>query len=128
MLISPHTYRTLIKPRQKLLFEFIKKKAPDIKIMFHSCGSIKPLIPDLIEAGIDILNPVQISASNMEPASLKKEFGNYITFWGGGIDTQFTLPKGTPDQIEYEIRTNLEIFAPGGGYVFGPAGYRRQSL
>jgi uroporphyrinogen decarboxylase len=120
LLISPQTYRNMIKPRQKLLFEFIKKKAPNIKIMFHSCGSIKPLIPDLIEAGIDILNPVQISASDMDPASLKKEFGSDITFWGGGIDTQHTLPKGTPDQIEYEIRTNLEIFAPGGGFVFAP--------
>lgn len=120
LLISPQTYRNLIKPRQKLLFEFIKKKSPHIKIMFHSCGSIKPLIPDLIEAGIDILNPVQISASDMDPAGLKREFGSDITFWGGGIDTQHTLPKGTPDQIEYEIRTNLEIFAPGGGFVFAP--------
>jgi uroporphyrinogen decarboxylase len=120
LLISPETYKTMIKPRQKLLFEFIKKKSPHIKIMFHSDGSIKPLIPHLIETGIDILNPVQISAFDMNPADLKKEFGNDITFWGGGIDTQYTLPKGTPDQIEYEIRKNLEILAPGGGFVFAP--------
>lgn len=120
LLISPEKYKTMIKPRQKLLFEFIKKKSPHIKIMYHSCGSIKPLIPHLIETGIDILNPVQISAFDMNPADLKKEFGNDITFWGGGIDTQYTLPKGTPEQIEFEIRKNLEIMAPGGGFVFAP--------
>ena len=88
--------------------------------MYHSCGSIKPLIPHLIEIGIDILNPVQISAYDMDPGELKQEFGKYITFWGGGIDTQNTLPRGTPEEVEYEIRKNLEIFAPGGGFVFAP--------
>ena len=118
MFISPETYKKIIKPRQKLLFDFIKSKSPHIKILFHSDGSIRSLIPHLIEAGIDILNPVQFTASNMNLAELKKEFGSDITFWGGGIDTQNTLPRGTPEEVEYEIRKNLEILAPGGGYVF----------
>lgn len=120
LIISPETYKKMVKPRQKLLFEFIKKKSPHVKIMFHSDGSIKQLIPDLIEVGIDILNPVQISASGMNPTDLKKEFGNDITFWGGGVDTQYTLPKGTPGEVEYEVRKNLEILAPGGGFIFAP--------
>ena len=118
MFISPETYKKIIKPRQKLLFDFIKSKSPHIKILFHSDGSIRSLIPHLIETGIDILNPVQFTASNMDLAELKKEFGSDITFWGGGIDTQNTLPRGTPEEVEYEIRKNLEILAPGGGYVF----------
>lgn len=118
LLISPDLYKNMIKPRHKKLFEFIKKKSPDIKILFHSCGSIKPLIPHFIDIGVDILNPVQISANDMEPEKLKNEFGKDITFWGGGIDTQNVLPKCKPEQVEYEIRRNLEVLAPGGGYVF----------
>jgi uroporphyrinogen decarboxylase len=118
LIMSPELYRKMVKPRQKRLFEFIKKKAPHVKLMFHSCGSIKPIIPDLIEAGVDILNPVQISAANMNPAELKRDFGKDLTFWGGGVDTQNVLSRCTPDQVEYEVRKNIELFAPGGGYVF----------
>jgi uroporphyrinogen-III decarboxylase len=86
--------------------------------MYHSCGSVYHLMPSFIEAGIDILNPVQCSAAEMEPERLKREFGDQIVFWGGGVDTQKTLPFGTPDEVRQEIAERMRIFAPGGGYVF----------
>ena len=86
----------------------------------HSCGSVSDAIPDIIEAGFDCLNPVQISAAKMSPEYLKKNFGNDITFWGGGINTQETLCKGTPQQVRDETKRNIDIFAPGGGFVFSP--------
>jgi uroporphyrinogen decarboxylase len=118
LLISPDMYRTLIKPRHKRLFAAIKKMAPHVKIFFHSCGSIRGLIPDLIEAGIDILNPIQVSASNMDTKELKRDFGDSLTFWGGGIDTQFVLPSGTPEQVSDEVKKRVDDLAPGGGYIF----------
>ncbi len=88
------------------------------KTFIHSCGAVFELIQDFIDAGFDILNPVQISAAGMEPARLMQEFGKDIEFWGGGIDTQKTLPFGTPDEVYREARENIEIFGDGGGFVF----------
>ncbi len=117
LLFSPITYRRLVKPRHKRLFEFIKAQAP-VKLFFHSCGAIRPLIPDLIEVGVDILNPVQIAAAGMDPAALKRDFGRDLVFWGGGVDTQRVLGTGTPAQVRDDVRRNIEALAPGGGFVF----------
>ena len=120
LLVSPELYRKYIKPRQKELYSFIKKLAP-VKVFFHSCGAIKELIPDLIEAGVDILNPVQVSAAGMDDTkALKKEFGKDIVFWGGGIDTQRILPRGTVGEVWDEVRRRVEDLMPGGGFVFNP--------
>ena len=88
------------------------------KTFIHSCGSVWALVPDFIDAGFDILNPVQCSAANMEPEALKREFGDRLTFWGGGVDTQYTLPFGTPEGVRREVKERIAIFAPGGGFVF----------
>lgn len=118
--ISPEMYRKFIKPRHKRMFDFIHSKT-DAKIFYHSCGSVYDLIPDFIEEGVDILNPVQTSAAKMDIARLKREFGQDICFWGGGIDVQQQLPFLTPDQIEDEVKRTLDIVSPGGGYVFFPS-------
>lgn len=115
--ISPVQYRDLIKPYQKILFN-AAKKAFGGHLLFHSCGAVREFIPDLIECGVDALNPVQISAAGMDPAGLKKDFGKDITFWGGGIDTQNILNKTTPSEIRDSVKRNIEAFAPGGGFVF----------
>jgi len=115
--ISPRMYREVFKPRQKILFDFIKKNS-GLKIFLHSCGAIADIIPDLIEVGVDIINPVQTSAWGMEPARLKRDFGKDITFWGGGCDTQRILPLGTPAEIADHVKERIEIFGPGGGFVF----------
>lgn len=88
------------------------------KIFIHSCGAIYNLIPDLIEAGFDVLNPVQVSATGMDAKRLKSEFGKGLVFWGGGVDTQKTLPFGTPEEVYREVRERIDIFNEGGGYVF----------
>lgn len=116
-LFSPATYRTLVKPLQAELFSFIRARTT-AKVFFHSCGAIRELIPDLIEIGVDILNPVQVSASGMDSASLKSEFGRDITFWGGGVDTQGVLGGGTPDEVRAEVRSRIEDLRKGGGFVF----------
>ena len=118
LLLSPDTYRRLIKPRHARLFAAIKKAAPQVKIFFHSCGAIRPLIPDLIEAGVDILNPVQISAKGMNPFELKRDFGKDLVFWGGGVDTQGIFTTGSPQEIRDHVKRNIEALAPGGGFVF----------
>jgi uroporphyrinogen decarboxylase len=118
LMISPATYRQLVKPRQQKLYSFIKKKAPHVKIMLHSCGAVRDIIPDFIEVGVDILNPVQVSADGMDPAELKRDFGRDLTFWGGGVDTQSVLPHGTPQQVKDEVKKKIEQLAPGGGFVF----------
>jgi len=118
--ISPEMYQELIKPRLVKLVQFIKNKKPGIKMMMHSCGSIFPIIPDLIEAGVDILNPVQYSAQGMDPVEIKKQFGKDIVIWGGGIDTQKILPLGSVQEVKDETRRMLDIFMPGGGFVFAP--------
>jgi uroporphyrinogen decarboxylase len=117
LLFSPETYRKIIKPRHEKLFSFIKQQAP-IRLFFHSCGAIRPLIGDLIDTGIDILNPVQISAAGMDPKELEQEFGRDLVFWGGGVDTQGVLGTGTPQEVKEDVRRNIEALAPDGGFVF----------
>lgn len=115
---SPQMYRRFFKPRHKAITARIKKLNPNLIVFLHSCGGIYELMPDLIEAGFEVINPVQISARHMEPQRLKKEFGKDVTFWGGGCDTQTVLSRGTPQQIRDHVRRNVEIFAAGGGFVF----------
>jgi uroporphyrinogen decarboxylase len=116
-LLSPRTYQSLIQPRHQRLFTFIKQQAP-VKLFYHTCGAVKKLIPDLIDAGIDILNPVQISAAGMDLGELKREFGRDLVFWGGGVDTQRVLGTAGPEEIRAHVRKNIETLAPGGGFVF----------
>ena len=116
-LFSPVFYRKIVKPRQKKLVQHIKNLT-NAKIWYHTCGSCQQLIPDLIDNGVNILNPVQISAAEMDPRELKKQFGDQMVFWGGGIDAQHILPFATPEEIKQEVRKNLELFKPGGGYIF----------
>lgn len=118
-LCSPDLYRKLIKPRHTKLFSFIKKQARvPVKIFYHSCGAVRPLIPDLIESGIDILNPVQVSAAGMNTKELKKEFGRDLTFYGGGVDTQRILPHGKPQEVRDAVKRRIDDLAPGGGFIF----------
>ncbi len=116
-MLSPTTYRDIIKPYQKQLFGHVKKSF-EAPILFHSCGAVREFIPDLIEVGVDALNPVQISASEMDPEALKRDFGKDITFWGGGIDTQTVLNKKTPTKVMDAVRKSVDTLAPGGGFVF----------
>jgi uroporphyrinogen decarboxylase len=115
-LIKPELYRKMIKPKQRRLVEAIKKKT-DAKLFFHCCGAARGLIPDLIDLGFDILNPVQVSARGMDTRELKAEFGKDITFWGG-IDTQHVLPFGSPQDVVDEVKRRIDDLAPGGGFVF----------
>jgi len=116
-LFAPRIYRQIIKPRQKRLVQYIRSRTK-AKIWYHSCGAVLEYLPDLLDNGIDILNPVQISAKGMDPARLKAEFGDRLVFWGGGIDTQHVLPRATPQEVREHVRRNIEAFKPGGGYVF----------
>ncbi len=118
LLFSPEMIRGMLIPRFKKLFSFIKGKLPKVKIFFHCDGAIRSIIPDLIEAGMDILNPIQVSAKGMDPKKLKKDFGKDLVLWGGGIDTQKVLPRLKPEQVKDEVKRMLDILAPGGGYVF----------
>ncbi len=115
--IPNETYREFFLPRHKQLCDFVKANT-SAHTMLHCCGGIYELIPDLIEAGFEILNPIQINAINMEPKKLKLEFGRELTFWGGGINTQSVLNRATPKEVKKHVTENLEAFAPGGGYVF----------
>jgi len=115
---SPKLFREILKPRYKIIVDYIKSTNPNLKVFLHCCGSIYQLLGDLIEIGFDVINPVQISAKDMKPAKLKREFGSVITFWGGGCDTQHVLPRATPQQVKDHVRRNIDIFAPGGGFVF----------
>jgi uroporphyrinogen decarboxylase len=117
-IIDPSQLRTIVIPRWKRIYQHVKKRLPHAKIFMHSCGAIREILPDLIDAGVDILNPVQFTASGMELEGLKKDFGNDITFWGGGVDTQNTLNNGNPQQVKDEVKKILDIMAPGGGFVF----------
>jgi uroporphyrinogen decarboxylase len=116
-LFSPRFYRKVVRPRQQRVIDAVKKHT-GAKILYHTCGSCVEYIPDLIEMGVDILNPVQISARGMDPLMLKEKFGKDIVFWGGAIDAQHVLPFATAGQVREEVRKNVEIFKPGGGYVF----------
>jgi hypothetical protein len=117
LFIAREAYREMYKPFHKRINEFIHAKS-SWKTFIHSCGSVVELIPDFIEAGFDILNPVQCSAAGMDARDLKREFGRDIVFWGGGANTQQTLPFGTPDEVYRECRERIEIFGEGGGFVF----------
>jgi uroporphyrinogen decarboxylase len=112
---SPALYREMIKPYQREFYSFIKERT-DAALMFHSCGNVYPLIPDLIEVGVDILNPVQVSINDMDPARLKREFGDRLAF-SGAIDTQRVLPYGTPEEVEEEVRRRVQELGPNGGYL-----------
>ena len=117
--ISLRSYRNLFKPFHKIVNDWIHEHTT-WKTMIHSCGSIYKLLPDFIEAGFDVLNPVQTGAADMDPKRLKAEFGDQIVFWGGGIDTQKTLPFGDVEGVRREVAERLQIFGPGGGFVFNP--------
>jgi len=116
-LMSPATYRSLFKPRHAMLCDYVKKHSR-ARPFLHSCGSIYRLLPDLIEAGYDIVNPVQTSCREMEPERLKRDFGADLTFWGGGCDTRTVLNRATPQEVKDHVRRRLDVFAPGGGFVF----------
>ncbi len=119
LLISPKLYREHIKPRHRRVFETIRRASEnEVHIFLHSCGSITEVIPDLVEIGVDALNPVQVSAAGMDTRWLKKEFGNTLTFWGAGVDTQRVLPHGSPQEVRDEVRRRIDDLAPGGGFVF----------
>jgi uroporphyrinogen decarboxylase len=118
LVMSLAMYRQYFRPRYRRIFERIKQLAPHMRIFFHTCGSAQDILPELIEVGVDIFNPVQVSASKMDTRQLKREFGADITFWGGGVDTQRVLPRGTPQQVKDEVRRRIEDLAPGGGFVF----------
>ncbi len=117
--ISPLAYREIVYPRQRNLWQFMKRNC-DAFILVHSCGAISDIIDDLADAGADAINPVQISARGMEPRALKDRFGQKITFWGGVCDPQYFLPQAGPTQIREHVRHNMEIFKPGGGFVASP--------
>ncbi|MEW6228752.1 MAG: uroporphyrinogen decarboxylase family protein, partial [Bacillota bacterium] len=114
-MVSPAMYRKHLKPRQAKLVQAIKGKT-SAWIHYHTCGGVYPLIPDFIEIGVDVLNPIQVSARDMDPARLKREFGDKLSFWGG-IDTHRVLPYGTPDDVRAEVKLRLTQMAEGGGYV-----------
>jgi len=115
--ISQVTYRSLFQPYHRQINRLVHERSR-WKTFIHSCGAVIDLLPDFIEAGFDILNPVQCSACGMDPATLKREFGRHVTFWGGGVDTQGVLSAGTPDEVYRQVRERIEIFGAGGGFVF----------
>ena len=118
LLISQETYRRYVKPRHRELFDIIKARSR-AAVFLHSCGAVHQLIPDFIEAGVDILNPVQVSAAGMDNTRrLKEDFGDHLIFWGGGVDTQAVLPRGTPAEVKEEVKRRIGDLAPGGGFVF----------
>jgi uroporphyrinogen decarboxylase len=116
-LFNPEIYRRLVKPRHRRLVEYIRSRTK-AKVWYHTCGSCAAYIPDLLENGIHILNPVQISARGMDPFDLKRRFGRGLVFWGGGCDSQRVLPRGTPSEVAENVLRSLEAFSPNGGYVF----------
>jgi len=115
--ISPAMYEEFFKPRHKRMWTRAKELA-NVKVMLHCCGGVQPLLRHLIEAGLDAINPVQISCTGMDPRALKQQFGKDLTFWGGGCDTHRVLSGGTPDEIRRHVRQQVEILKPGGGFVF----------
>lgn len=117
--ISHTMFREQILPRTRELYDYIHSKTK-AKVFLHCCGSIAPFLGDLIDAGLDIINPVQITAYNMDPYYLKKEFGKDLTFWGGGIDTQHTLPNGSPKEIVDTVERCMDALRKDGGWVFSP--------
>jgi uroporphyrinogen decarboxylase len=118
-LISPALWRALIKPRQARIISTIKAHT-NAPVFYHTCGAVTEFLDDLIDIGVDILNPVQVSATGMESAGLKKRYGNRLAFWGGGCDTQRILPFGSPAEVRAEVRRRTADLTPGGGFVFNP--------
>jgi len=118
-LFNPEVFSELHVPNYRMMTDYIHKNSA-VKVMMHSCGSIYRLIPHIIDAGIDILNPVHVSTKNMEPQKLKDEFRDKLVFWGGGVDTQTVLPYGSAEEVAAQCRERIKIFAPGGGFVFTP--------
>jgi uroporphyrinogen decarboxylase len=116
-LFSPRTYRELVKPLHRELFDYLHART-SAKVFFHTCGAVRELIPELIDIGVDILNPVQVSAANMDTAGLKREFGRDLVFWGGGVDTQRVLGAGTPEQVRVEVLRRVGDLRGDGGFVF----------
>lgn len=116
--ISPAMYREFFQPRQRQMWRRVKELAPHVRIMLHCCGGVRELLDGLIEAGLEAINPVQISCRGMEPAELKREFGARLTFWGGGCDTREIMAHGSPAQVKDHVRRLLDLWRPGGGYVF----------
>ena len=110
-------YRDVFKPYHATLWKRAKELA-DVKVMLHCCGGIRPLLDDLIDAGLDTTNPVQTSCKGMDPTGLKRDFGDRLCFWGGGCDTQTVLIRATPEEVRHHVLERLEIFAPDGGFVF----------
>jgi len=119
-LLEPEYLRKTVIPRFGYIWNRIKKRVPNAKIFMHTCGSVRELLPDLIEAGMDIYNPVQFTAANMDLEGLKKDFGKDLVFWGGGVNTQSTLKNSSPEKVSDEVKKILDILAPGGGFVFTP--------
>ena len=116
--MSPKMYREFFKPRHKVLWSHARKLCPHIKVSLHCCGRVYPLLRDMIEAGLDAINPVQFCCTGMQVDRLKREFGGYLVFWGGGCDTQHLLPRGTPEQVRQQVKRQVGTLAPGGGFVF----------
>jgi uroporphyrinogen decarboxylase len=116
-LLSPEMYRSYFKPYHKKLWNRAKELA-DVKIMLHCCGGVYELLDDLIDAGMDAMNPVQINCANMEAERLKEKFGKRMTFWGGGCDTRDILPKASPAEVSAHVKTQVKKFKQGGGFVF----------
>ena len=116
--MSPRMYDEFIHPAHEAVYRAAKKAGPDTAIFHHSCGGIKPLMPSLVKEGVEILNPVQTNAATMDPQTLKDEFGDKLTFWGGGVEVAGALTDGTPEQVRQQVRERIRIFAPGGGFVF----------
>lgn len=116
--LSVASYRNLYKPFHKQVNDWVHRHT-SWKTFMHTDGALMPLIPDFMDAGFDILQPIQFTAKDMDPATLKTKFGDKLTFWGAGIDTQHVLPFGTPEEVRAQVRANVRVFAPGGGYVFG---------
>ena len=110
-------FREFFKHRHEQLWGYAKELAP-VKVLLHCCGSIVDLLPDMIDAGLDAVNPVQTNTRDMEPARLKAEFGDRLVLWGGGCDTRHILPKGSPEETREHVLRKLDILAPGGGFVF----------
>lgn len=119
-LLEPEYLRRTVIPRFGSLWSHIKRRLPHVKIFMHTCGSVRVLLPDLIEAGLDIYNPVQFTAAGMDLEGLKKDFGKDLVFWGGGVNTQSTLKNASPEKVRDEVRRIIDIMAPGGGFVFTP--------
>ncbi len=115
--VSPKMYREFFKPRHQLMWGRAKQLA-NVKVMLHCCGGVRELLPDLIDAGLEAINPVQISCAGMNAGELKAEFGKDMVFWGGGCDTQTILPNATPDEVRWHVKQQVQILSPGGGFVF----------